>query len=108
MAQLPGAHMRLENLCVQLERIAMSPAEEPGVCSITTNSALNIDIAMATQMTQITQEQLQGVRLTISEKEKTLYQLQDEMWIGESEDGTRVTIGVCPVCTQIIAQCVSG
>ena len=64
-----------------------------------------MDIARATQMTQLTQEQLSGVRLNISDKQKTLYQLQDEMWIGEADDGASVTIGVCLLC-RCDARCV--
>lgn len=81
---------------MQIERIAATEGEAPGVCSISSVTALNMDITGATQMSQFTEEQMETAstaRLTIGEKQRTLQQLQQDMWLGQ-DDNDNVSIGV--------------
>jgi hypothetical protein len=81
---------------MQIERIAATEGVVPGVCSISSVTALNMDISGATQMIQFTDEQMEAAstaRLTIGEKQRTLQLLQQDMWLGR-DDNDNVTIGV--------------
>ena len=93
---------------VQVQSIAMTEGNPPGVCSISSREALNIDIRGATQMTQLTQEQLDAasLKLTVGQKEKALQRLQADMWLGKDDDGN-VTLGVrrCVRCGVPLLRC---
>jgi hypothetical protein len=81
---------------LQIESIAVMDSSEPGVASISSRDALNIDIRAASSMTQLTQDQLDSVtnlKLTVSQKQATLQRLQEDMWLGEDGKGN-ITIGV--------------
>jgi hypothetical protein len=85
-------------VCVQLERIAMSPSDDAGVCSISSTDAMNLDITGQTQMTQLTQEQLEGIpiKLNMGDKERTLEKLIDDKWLLGNADTGHIAIGVRP------------
>lgn len=87
--------MDLRACSLQVQSIAMTEGATPGVCSISSREALNIDIRGATQMTQLTQEQLDNasLKLTVGQKEKALLRLQADMWLGKDDTGN-VTLGV--------------
>jgi 6-phosphogluconolactonase (cycloisomerase 2 family) len=61
---------------MQIERIAATEGAVPGVCSISSVTALNMDISGAMQMSQFTNEKMEAAStawLTIGEKQRTLY-----------------------------------
>jgi hypothetical protein len=64
--------------------------------SVSSRDALNLDIRAASSMTQLTQDELDAVtnlKLTVSQKQSTLQQLQEDMWLGDDGKGN-ITIGV--------------
>jgi hypothetical protein len=86
--------LSLANL-LQVERIAAQVPENPGACALRVNEALSLDLGGACGMSQVPTEVLEGlsIRMTISEKEETLKQLQQDMWLLQDDQGL-LSIGV--------------
>jgi hypothetical protein len=81
---------------MQLETIARSETEEPGACSISIIEALNVDMRNGpSQLSQIPDEMIGSAALNLSpsEREATIMQLREDMWLGGDEND--VHIGVC-------------
>eukprot|EP01025_Chloroclados_australasicus_P040992 TRINITY_DN43186_c0_g1_i1.p1 TRINITY_DN43186_c0_g1~~TRINITY_DN43186_c0_g1_i1.p1 ORF type:complete len:224 (-),score=15.66 TRINITY_DN43186_c0_g1_i1:367-990(-) len=79
---------QLQFFYLLLERIAKAEDSENGVCCVSSNMALNMDMRGATQMsqmTQLSQEAISNSRLNIGEKESTLTRLIEEKWISQDE-----------------------
>lgn len=88
---------------VQVEYIATQDDADGGACEVRVNDAINLNTAVASHFSQLTQEQtdVEPARLSIGDRERALDRLVNDWWLLRDDAGM-LSIGVRGPC---MAQC---